>query len=90
MPDLPSKEEEGNKPNEDCGGDARHRTVRLDVTLLLHPRIGVERQEEAEERLETKLGDDDFSRNGTVGIDAIYQGNVVRGNDGEVDFCQSG
>jgi len=64
----------------------RHNAIRILVPRLSDPSIGVERQQEAKERLEPHHRERDLARDGPVRINHVDQTDVCSLDGGEV-YC---
>lgn len=86
MPDPLAPNIQRHPPENDHGRDGRHDAIRILVARLRNPRIRVERQQEAKERLEPHHRERDFARHGPVGVDHVDQTDVCALDGGKV-YC---
>ncbi len=85
MPDLLAPKVQRDPAHQHHRRDGRHGAVRVEVARLSHPRVGVEGQQEAKQRLESHDGERDLARHGPVRVDDVDETDVGALDDGEVD-----
>jgi hypothetical protein len=78
-------EEERDPEDQDTTADRSHDSVGSLVAGLGNPWIGIETKQETKGGFEGKLSDHDFTGNWSIAIDGVYEGDVGRLSDTEVD-----
>lgn len=81
--DLLAPDIQGHPHKDHNRRDGRHDAVCILISRLGDPSIGVERQQEPEERLEAHNGECDLACYGSVGVDDVDKADV-----GSLDGCE--